>query len=149
MKKKNLINSAAVIFCLTAIMYGNRFSTPALKWARELNASDISKIELVVMSSPEGKRYRRFDESEFSAITELIHESRGRYVLEPESIAGGGCVLYITMKDQRVHRVGNNGNLYLQIDGDSFAADYKWLYSWEKEYGLGTGNAEIPEDFEE
>lgn len=149
MKKKNLISSAAVIFCLAVIMYGNRFSSPALKWARELRASDISKMELVVMPAPEEKRYRRFDESEFAVITELIHESRGRYVLEPESVAGAGCMLYITMKDDRVHRVGNIGNFYLTIDGDCFAADDKWLYSWEKEYGLGTGNAKIPEDFEE
>ena len=77
---------------------------------------------------------------------ELINGSKGRYVSNPESLAGGSIVFYITLKDGTVHHVGNNGNTYLRIDEDNYDAGYRWLSGSWKEYERG--NAKIPDNFE-
>ena len=52
----------------------------AMTWARSLQASDVSKIELTVMPSAEDERYRIFEEDEFDDIIALINKSTGRFL---------------------------------------------------------------------
>lgn len=100
------------------------------------------------MPSAENERYRRLDESEFPIIAALIRESRGRYLAEPEDLAGGSISLYITMRDGSAHTVINSGNTYLMIDGEHYLAGYRWLSKWDDvQYGLNKGNISLPEGF--
>ena len=114
-----------------------------MTWARSLQASDVSKIELTVMPSAEDERYRIFEEDEFDDIIALINKSTGRYIEEPDQLAGMSRTLYITMKDGTRHTVGYNG--YLMIDGDAYA-DHFHGYSQDGE-SLGYGNVEMPDRF--
>jgi Antirepressor regulating drug resistance, predicted signal transduction N-terminal membrane component len=114
-----------------------------LQWAKNLKAGDVSKIELFVMPAKKDESYRLFDNSDFNAIVKLINTSRGKYIKKPEAIAGGSIIFYITLADGTRHMVGNNGNRYLVIDGDSFIAGYQWLSSWK----YTKGNAVVPTDF--
>lgn len=147
-KKKTMIGIAlaAMLVLISIVLLMGRSNRLTMKWARNLRADDISKIELIVMPSSEHERYRLYEAGEFADIVDLIHESRGRYVSNPESLAGGGMTFYITLKDGTVHRVGNNGNAYLYIDGDNYDAGYQWLSTRWKDYERG--NAKAPEGFE-
>ena len=67
----------------------------------------------------------------------LINESKGKYRIEHEELAGGGISFYITMKDGTSHSVENIGNTYLVIDGEYYEASYNWLNGWSKRFGEG------------
>lgn len=138
-----VIGVAAAIFLLAANPLEKRDS---MKWLNSLDAADVRQIELVVMPSDENERYALYtEESDISSIVSLLREGKGRYVKDPESLAGGGISFYITMADGSRHHVGNNAHTYLTIDGDSFDAGHDWLSGWEKDYGRG--NAPLPEGF--
>lgn len=137
------IVSAAALALICMVLLMNRSNRPAMKWAESLKVNDISKIELIVTPSSKQEQYRLFEEREFAGIVDLINESRGRYVSNPESLAGGAMTFYITLKDGGTHRVGNNGNTYLTIDDDNYDAGYQWLSTRWKEYRRG--NAMVPE----
>lgn len=137
---------AAILTLLCIVLFVNQSNRPTMKWARNLKADDISKIELIVMPSLENERYQLFEEGDFADIVELLNESRGRYISNPESLAGGAMTFYITLKDGTIHKVGNNGNAYLYIDGDNYDAGYRWLSTrWE---AYKRGNEKAPEKFE-
>lgn len=91
----------------------------SMSWARNLEASDVARIEMTVMPSSEEERHRSFEEEEFEDVVSLINQSTGRYIRDPEPMAGMSRTLYITMKDGTEHTVSYNG--YLVIDGDSYA----------------------------
>ena len=91
----------------------------SMTWARNLEASDVARIEMTVMPSAEDERHRSFEEEEFEDVVSLINRSTGRYIRDPEPIMGMSRTLYITMKDGTEHTVSYNG--YLVIDGDSYA----------------------------
>ena len=116
-----------------------------MSWARSLEASDISKIELVVMPSSEDERYRIYEEDDFDDIAALVNESTGRYIEAPEPLSGMSRTLYITTKDGVRHTVEYNG--YLVIDGDAYA-DHFCGYSQDGE-SLGYGNSKMPDRFED
>ena len=117
----------------------------SMTWARSLKASDVSKIEMIVMPSAEDERYRSFEEEEFDDVVSLINKSTGRYTEEPEPLAGMSRTLYITMKDGTEHVVSYSR--YLVIDGDSYA-DHFHGYSEDGE-SLGKGKELIPDGFDE
>lgn len=75
----------------------------------------------------------------------LINESKGKYRIEHEELAGGGISFYITMKDGTSHSVENIGNTYLVIDGEYYEASYNWLNGWSKRFG--EGNTRIPDQY--
>ena len=141
MNKKITAFAALLITALAAVAVND--SRPSLKWAKILEETEISKIEMTVMPSSENERYKLFDKSEYKEIVALINSSNGKYEPSPEPIAGGGTILYITASDGTIHTVVNNGNTYLCIDGDSYTASYKYLSSWDK-YGLNKGDSAIP-----
>lgn len=139
---------AAILICIVAVVcfLTNPVSRDSMRWARSVKVKDIEQIELVVMPQSADQQYRLItDQAEISEITALLHESRGRYQKNPEELAGGSHIFYITMKDGSRHEAGNIGNYYLFIDGDSYRADYDWLSSWGQKYGAG--DARLPEDF--
>lgn len=138
-----VIGVAAAIFLLAANPLEKRDS---MKWLNSLDAEDVRQIELVVMPASENELYALYtEEADISAIVSLLREGGGRYVADPKSLAGGIQTFYLTMADGSRHRVANNANAYLVIDGDSFDAGHDWLSSWEKDYGRG--NAPLPEGF--
>lgn len=139
---------AAVLFCAAAAVcfMTDPVLRDSMKWARNVDAEDIGQVELVAYPQSADREYRLItDREEISEIAELLHEGRGRYEKKPEELTGGGSTFYITMKDGSRHIVGNNGNYYLVIDGDSYRADYEWLSSWRQSYR--EGNARLPEGF--
>ena len=148
--KKKRIAAIAVII-LISVFAGILFyweipsRRESMTWARSLNASEVSKIEMVVMPSAEDERYRSFGEEEFEDVVRLINKSAGRYTEDPDPLAGMSRTLYITMKDGTEHVVSYNG--YLVIDGDSYA-DHFHGYSEDGE-SLGKGKDLIPDGFGE
>lgn len=115
----------------------------SMKWARQLRADDIEKVELVVMPADPDTQYHLFETSEYPAIAALIRESSGNYRKNPESVAGGGITFYVTLKDGTRHSVCNSANESLIIDGDSYDADGHWLETWD----YTKGDAPLPEGF--
>jgi beta-lactamase regulating signal transducer with metallopeptidase domain len=144
-KKPALWVMLAALIAVAAIFiaFASNPQHTSMEWAKNLRVENVEKIELVVMPSGKNERYRLFDRSEFSDIVTLVHNSRGGYLPNPESIAGGGVTYYITTTDGVRHEFGNNGNAYLLIDGDSYDAGHSWLSSW----GIVKGNSPLPETF--
>ena len=91
--KKKRIAAIAVII-LISVFAGILFywkipsRRESMTWARSLNASEVSKIEMVVMPSAEDERYRSFGEEEFEDVVRLINKSAGRYTEDPDPLAG-------------------------------------------------------------
>ncbi len=133
--------AALVAVAIIIIAFVSNPQRTSMEWAKKLRVEDVSKIELVVMPSGENERYRLFDRSEFTDVVALVNQSRGGYLPNPESLAGGGVTYYITTTDGVRHIFSNNG--YLFIDGDSYAAGNHWLSSWSNV----KGNAPLPETF--
>ena len=134
---------AAAIFLLAANPLSKRES---MEWLNSLDAAQVRQIELVAMPGGENERYANItDGEEISGIVATLREGSGRYVAEPEALAGGGLSFYLTMQDGSRHHVANNGNVYLVVDGDSFEADYQWLASLDEYASLA--DSPLPEDF--
>ncbi len=145
-KRRFLVAAVSIaIICTVSILFLTQSpgSRDTMKWARKLSISDVKRIELVVMPSSENERYRLFEEDELGEVIALINQSKGKYLDNPEAIAGGAATLYITTQDGTRHRVTNIGNVQLFIDGDYYDAGYGWLSSWKYK----KGNAPLPEDF--
>lgn len=115
-----------------------------MRWARELRAEDVTRVELVVLPQAENRQYKELNADEIGKAVMLINESRGRHVRNEEPLNGGVIRLFVTTSDGVRHHVGNNGNVYLEIDGDSYKADYAWLEAWP----FTEGDAPLPEDFD-
>lgn len=146
-KSKAVLIIAAAAALALALIFAIGASRPSMRWARALKASDIAKIELVVMPSGENERYRLFDEGEYGEIVEVINACRASAVSNPESLAGGSEALYITLADGAVHRIVNTGNCYLIIDGDYYSPTGGWLERW-KQCGFDKrGDAKLPNGF--
>ncbi|MBC5580585.1 M56 family metallopeptidase [Anaerofilum sp. BX8] len=126
-----LAAAAAVAALAAGLVLDPAVRPEPLRWAQNLEAAQVERIELTVMPSSPEERYHLFTEAELPGVVEHIRQSRGRLVKDPESIAGGGMTLTVTMKDGSVHTVGNNANTYLVIDGESFDAGYDWLAGWD------------------
>ena len=114
-----------------------------MEWAQELQAEDIVNVELTAAPQSAGKQYRIFSADEIPDVVTLLNKSRGRRVAKPEELAGGAFTLYITTADGVRHTVGNEGNVYLRIDGDTYKPGYSWLSAWP----YTEGNAPLPEGF--
>ena len=137
----------AIVFGIGAAVcfLTNPQTRETMVWAQNLSASDVQRIELVVMPQEQDKQYRIFAGDEMQQVVALINESRGRYVADPESLDGGSILFTVTMTDGETHTVSNIGNVYLTIDGEYFDAGYEWLSAWNSAYG--EGNAPLPESF--
>lgn len=134
-----------VLVCIGVGLIANPVATRAsMQWAKNLEAKDIQKIELVVMPGKEGEQYKIFEQLEFEEAASLVNQSRGRYIEAPAPIDGGSMCLYITDKEGVRHWVCNSGNTYLIIDGDFYKSGYDWLSSWK----YTKGNAFLPDDFD-
>lgn len=118
---------------LGALGVGLMLSPPedreSLQWAKGLRAEEVESIELFVTPGIENP-YHRFSLSEIPEVVDRINGSRGKYLPDPEALAGGGQTLLVTLKDGDKHQVSNIGNTYLAIDGDHYDAGYGWLSSW-------------------
>ena len=145
-KKPRFWGITIAIIVVIAIAVGfisnSRSITPSMMWAKSLQAEDIQSIELIVQPSSQLERYKKYEPEEFAEIVNLINQSSGRLIKNPEGIVGGGQVFYITTKDGAVHYFTNNGNTYLIIDGDAFEARHDWLSKWNFK---GTSN--VPDGF--
>ncbi|WP_238720980.1 M56 family metallopeptidase [Diplocloster agilis] len=137
-----ILGSAVVLIIVSAGLICSPAARESMKWAKNLSSEDITKIELVVMPADEEKQYRVFAPEEYPEIVKLMKDSRGRYVREPEELAGGELSFYITTTDGVRHRYANSGNVYLVIDEDSYRASYGWLSRWDYE-----GDDKLPEGF--
>ncbi len=142
--------AASVAVCIAAagcLMTNPAESRPSMKWARELSEDEVAYVELVVMPQSPEKQYRYFDENEVTELVGLIRESRGKYLANHEETDGGSIFFYLTMKDGTTHKVGNIGNVYLNVDGDYYDAGYEWLSTWDDSFGAG--NERLPAGFYE
>ena len=139
-----VIALAAVLGVSVAVCFlTNPQTRESMAWARSLSAGSVERVELVVMPQAQDKQYRVFTGDEVNAVVELINESRGSYVAEPEAYDGGSIQFTVTMDGGETHTVSNIGNVYLEIDGDFYDAGYEWLSSWDSAYGAG--NEPLPE----
>ena len=132
---------AAVVFFVVTYLYS--YTKTSKTWARNLKAENIESIEMTTAPSENDKRYKKFDESEFEKIVETINNANGFYRAWPEEMAGGYKRLYIVIKNGDVHTVSNQGNIYLEIDGDSYKAKSEYLSSFNEM--LGEGNSAVPQ----
>lgn len=138
---------AAVVICIiVAICFlTNPKKHAAMEWAQTLSLKDIQGIELVVRPQSPDKQFRLFSKEEWPEVVDLIHQSRGKYVAEPEPLEGGSQFFYLQTADGLLHEIGNIGNRYLVIDGDYYDAGYEWLSTWDEDYAAG--NAPLPESY--
>ena len=137
--------AAAIIVVVSVgigLFFNPRSNTPSMTWAKSLHAEDIQSIELIVQPSHDQERYKKYEPEEFTKIVELVNQSRGKFVKNPEEIVGGGQTFYITTKDSVIHQFLNTGNKYLMIDGDAFEAGYEWLRKWNY-----NGDSAVPDEF--
>lgn len=137
-----LVLVCVVTVCLITNSKGSILKRDSMKQAQNLSVKDVDQIELVTLSNGRDG-YHLFDENVFDQIIQLVNESNGRYVENPKPIAGGGETLYITKKDGNILTVGNNGNVYLFINDDSFTASKNFLKKFEN----FVANDPIPKDF--
>lgn len=139
---------AAGILCtvLGACLLTDPVSTrETMTWAQTLSAEDVARADLVISTQTPDKQFKRLTEEEIAQMAALISQSRGSYQAQPEQLAGGGIFFYLTMTDGSTHTVGNNGNVYLVIDGEHYEAPYSWLSTWENSFS--EGNEPIPEQY--
>ena len=138
-----VINPAlAVVVALIAVFALNP-QRDTMQWAKNLRVEDVEKIELISEPSAGKERYRLFTSAEFPNTVELVNESHGTYLPDPEPLSGGYTALYITTKDGVRHTFANSSNTYLVIDGESYDVGYEWLSSWESK----KGNTFLPATF--
>ncbi len=99
-----------------------------LKWAHDLKAEDVQKIE-VYLWTPGGTTYGVLTEQQISQAVDMIHGANGE-VVTPEPI-GGNCIeLAITTQDGSLYRMTNHGNCYWSMGALRYQADPQWLESW-------------------
>ena len=138
----------AVVACvvLAVCLLTNPSQTrDTMKWAQSLSVEDVTSADLVVYPQAADKQFKQLSAEELSEMVALINESKGKYRIEHEELAGGGISFYITMKDGTSHSVENIGNTYLVIDGEYYEASYNWLNGWSKRFG--EGNTRIPDQY--
>ena len=138
----------AVVACvvLAVCLLTNPSQTrDTMKWAQNLSVEDVASADLVVYPQAADKQFKQLSAEELSEMVALINESKGKYRIEHEELAGGGISFYITMKDGTSHSVENIGNTYLVIDGEYYEASYNWLNGWSKRFG--EGNTRIPDQY--
>lgn len=138
----------AVVIAVIAVGIGlisnPHSNAPSMEWAKSLSVENVQNIELIVQTSLEHERYKKYEPGEFTEIVELINQSRGKLVKNPEDNNGSAQTFYITTKDGIAHRFSNIGNTYLKIDGDAYEAGYDWLSMWNFH-----GNSTVPAEFRE
>ena len=138
----------AVVACvvLAVCLLTNPSQTrDTMKWAQSLSVEDVASADLVVYPQAADKQFKQLSAEELSEMVALINESKGKYRIEHEELAGGGISFYIIMKDGTSHSVENIGNTYLVIDGEYYEASYNWLNGWSKRFG--EGNTRIPDQY--
>jgi len=140
---QKIITSGATLLIILAMLTSCATDDNIL-WAQNLKVSDVSRIEAVRMPAMYNERYKDFEETDFDRIVEIINNSKGKRINNPEGINGGCITFYITTTDGARHTFSNNGNTYLVIDGVSFDAGYDWLSTWGEE----TLNDKVPDGFE-
>ena len=137
--KRRLISA----FMVFALAFGSAQAVFADENETTLKQGEV-KIEKQRLQRFDLERgYNIFDESEFKKIVETINNANGFYRARPKEIAGGYKRLYIVMKNGDVHTVSNQGNIYLEIDGDSYKAKSEYLLSFNEM--LGEGNSAVPQ----
>ncbi len=133
-----------MIACLVIVSVGVTIRKP-IQWARNLQAEDIQKIEVVITVPQDGNVYRVLEQREFKDIVQRIHTSAGRYVIRPEIPGGGGFDYYITMKTGEEHVFGSNG-MHVTIDGHFYMGDEELLIDWWESIIV---DQPLPKDFYE
>ena len=126
-----LIGLIALVF-VSVCFLTSPLSHNSLKWAQNLSAADIQSAELYVSSALWENNFHSYTDEELEDLAAFIRESHGSYSRNTEELTGGVTVITVTMKDGSQHVITNEGNCYLNIDGDRYEADYAWLASWPK-----------------
>lgn len=141
-----LVLAAAAVCVAAAVCFlTDPARHPTLEWAQNLTADQVASVDLVVMPQSKDRQYKQLSPEEIPEVVELLNQSRGRLVKNPEALNGQSIMLYLTLTDGSRHEVVNMGNVYLMIDGDSYDAPYDWLVTWEDVYGAG--DSPLPEGY--
>ena len=140
-----LLAVVAVIFVAVCFLTSPETDT-TLRWVQDLTAEDVNYIEFFGhhYTSAEDERYTFYEGEDLLPVVELINQSRGSAVSDPEELDGGSVEFRVTMNDGTEHTVMNMGNTYLVIDGTYYDADYEWLSTWPE-----TGESYLPWRYEE
>lgn len=97
-----------------------------LKWAQELEASDVRYAELTL--SADGKdTYAPLSEETMPEIVKLINESSGKYVKNPEFPEEEILTLYLRTSDSAEHKIRCVPGKYLEIDGICYKSKCDFL----------------------
>lgn len=135
---------AVLGICLCVELIFNIMDQPiSLKWAKNLQVEDVESIELIRYPNNGIDDYCKFEPEEYSSVTAILNQSRGKYIENLEFIYGGGITFRIIMQDGTKHKISNNANVYLVIDGDCYDASNLWLSNWK----YPNGDAPILENF--
>lgn len=142
--KKSITIMGGIIILVLAILFLTQIPADreSMKWAKSLKKEEIEKIELLVEPSSEKEQYRLFAQEEWQEIIDFIRQSRGKYLENPEPLAGQTIILFITAKDGKIHHVSNLGTEWV-IDGDHYSGNPNWLKKWKYK----EGNAPLPKHF--
>ncbi|WP_130868371.1 M56 family metallopeptidase [Intestinimonas massiliensis (ex Afouda et al. 2020)] len=140
-----VLAAAAVCIAAAVCFLTDPARHPTLEWAQNLTADQVASVDLVVMPQSKDRQYKQLSPEEIPEVVELLNQSSGRLVKNPETLNGQSIMLYLTLTDGSRHEVVNMGNVYLMIDGDSYDAPYDWLVTWEDVYGAG--DSPLPEGY--
>lgn len=146
MKKKHILVIVVCIICFAFVTIRQaqteekreqlkiqqQLADELLQVALGINVNDIENIEVVVFPRRDGMEYRELHKVEYQTVVDLLHESHGTYVAEPETVDGEVIYYYITLSNGIRHRFGNN-SIYYIIDGSYYKVDDDWLSTWPEE----------------
>lgn len=132
----------SMLLCIAAaVCFLTNPEHETMKWAKNLRAEDVARIELLVMPQAADKQYQELSADERIDAVELINKSNGHYVRKSDPLSGSTSTLYVTMKNGSQHTVTNNGNVYLCIDGDTYRSSrIAWPYT--------EGDSPLPDNFQ-
>ncbi len=136
-----VVAASAIVCIAVAVCFLTNPEHETMKWAKNLRVDDVVRVELTIMPQVTDKQYKDFNADEIAEAVALINKSSGRYISEPEPLNGSTMTLYITTADGVQHTVTNNGNIYLQIDGDTYRSTHiTWPYT--------EGDSPLPDSFQ-
>ena len=119
---------------------------PAMAWAKNLNAENIQSIEVIALPNSDNVQYANLSPNQFDDIVNAVIINKGKHLesLEnPEALFGSTVGIYITTTNGFCHTIVNNGNVYLEIDGNY----YDGMGKLEKNFPEIETNSAIPAGF--
>ena len=147
-----IIGVVVIAFPIVALQELYYSKDAEIAWARNLNTSDIIKIEAIKGYGTEYIGYKNYHEQTFSHVIEIVRDAKGTKIDVPnESITERNPALtfYITTQDGVRHTFSLLTRGYLVIDGVYYENTYYKRVQQIRDWVQGEKiMGDVPEDFE-